>query len=123
MIDVLSIVSNELTKKLKYNYFLGEYSKSKVTYPYIIGEYLENGTDTEINNKNGQIILTAFSRKKILELEEIADSIEKHFTNFFVNEDNYCVYIEYNHRLMIDSEDTTIKKIEIYLDFNKWKGE
>lgn len=123
MKDVLAVLKEELVDTLKLTYCLGEYDKSKVKYPYIIGEYIENSNTNEDNRKSGQIILSIFTRGKRIELENVADTLQEHFKFFTKEKNNSMVSIEYATRLMIDTEDETIKKIEVYLDFNKWKGE
>lgn len=123
MKDVLAVLKDELVNILEFNYSLGEYDKPKKTYPYIIGEYIENNNTNEDNRKSGQIILSIFTRGKRIELENIADILQEHFKFFWKEKNKSMVSIEYDQRLMINSNDETIKKIEVYLIYNKWKGE
>lgn len=123
MEDVLAVLKEELVDNLKLTYCLGEYDKPKIKYPYIIGEYIENTNTNEDNRKSGQIILSIFTRGTRMELENLADILQEHFKFFTKEKNNSIVSLEYATRLMVDTADKTIKKLEIYLDFNKWKGE
>lgn len=132
MKEILSVINTELNLVLKLNYCFFEYSKSKITYPYLIGDYIEEPFEKECSHSEGTLILTAFTRdrqeneKKIkgtrLELEEIADKIKEHFRYFRRSINKSIVAIEYDYRQPIDSADENIKKIEIYLSVDKWKG-
>ncbi len=133
MKDILSVLNTELNKVLKLNYCFEEYSKSKITYPYLIGEYIEEPFEKECSHTTGTLILTAFTRdrqengKKTkgtrLELEEISDKLKEHFKYFRKEINKSIVSIEYDYRQPVDSADENIKKIEIYLKCDKWKGE
>lgn len=123
MTDVLAVLKDELINILEFNYSLGEYDKPKVQYPYIIGEYIEDSKKNEDNSKSGQIILSIFTRGKRIEIENVADILEEHFKFFWKEKNNSMVSIEYDHRQMVSSNDETIKKIEVYLKYQKWKGE
>lgn len=122
MVDVLNVLKEELIDNLKLNYCYKKYNKPKVTYPYIIGEYMETSKTNEDNRKNGQIILSIFTRNSMLEIEKVADKIENLFQFFCKEKNKSVVSIEYSNRIPVDTNDDKIKKIEIYLDFNKWKG-
>lgn len=123
MIDVLEVLKEELVDNLKLNYCFKKYNKPKVTYPYVIGEYIETSKTNEDNRKTGQIILSIFTRNSILEIEKVADKIESQFQFFCKDKRKSIVSIEYSNRIQNDTNDDEIKKLEIYLDFNKWKGE
>ena len=123
MKEVLKVLKDELINILEFNYSLGEYDKPKVQYPYIIGEYIEDLKKNEDNSKSGQIILSIFTRGKRIEIENIADILEEHFKFFWKEKNNCMISIEYDHRQMVSSNDETIKKIEVYLKYQKWKGE
>lgn len=123
MKDVLGVLKEELVDNLNLRYCLGEYDKPKVQYPYIVGEYLEDANTNEDNRKSGQIILSIFTRGKRIELENVADNLQEHFKFFCKEKNNSMVSIEYEHRLMVSTNDETIKKLEVYLKFSKWKGE
>lgn len=123
MVDVLAVLKEELIDNLKLNYCFKKYNKPKVTYPYVIGEYIETSKTNEDNRKIGQIILSIFTRNSILEIENVADKIENHFQFFCKEKRKSIVSIEYENRIPNDTNDDEVKKIEVYLDFNKWKGE
>lgn len=123
MKDVLEVLKEELIDNLDLNYCFKKYTKPKVTYPYIVGEYIETSKTNEDNRKTGQIILSIFTRNSILEIENVAEKIENYFQFFCKEKRKSIVSMEYENRVSDDTNDDEIKKIEVYLKFNKWKGE
>ena len=133
MKDILKVFNEQISKKLKLNYCFMEYTKKNLIYPYLVGEYIEEPFEKESSHTKGTLIITAFTRdresdnKKIkgtmLELEDIADKIKEHFKYFSEEINGSIVCIEYDYRQLINSEDPSIKKLEIYLQCNKWKGD
>lgn len=133
MLDILNVINTELSTILKLNYCFQEYTKPKITYPYLIGEYIEETGNIECANTKGTFILSIFTRdreennKKVkgtrLELEKISENLKEHFKYFRKNINNSIVAIEYDYRQPVNTGDSEIKKIEIYLKCDKWKGE
>lgn len=122
MKEILKILNKELKTNLKLNYCLIEYDKSEVKYPYLIGTYIEDNNTNEDNRKSGEFILSAFTKNKLLELENVADNIQEHFKFFSTDIDNSVISIEYDRRQPVDTNDKKIKRLDIYLKYIKWKG-
>ena len=123
MIDVLGIISTELTA-LGVPYEFMRWTSEAVD-TYFVGEYTEIPTFTEDGYKEGTILLTGTTVGGWLELEQLKEKIKNHFPNGFgkrfTTEDGVVV-IYYSHSFPVDTGEAELKRIQINLDVQMWKG-
>ena len=122
MINVLKAISEGMAV-IGLNYAFAEW-KDKPKYPYFVGEYQEAASMTEDGMKEATFILTGFTRKSWLELEEAKEKIEKHFNRIsgkIVTAEGSAVAIFYGSSLVVPTGDAELKKIQINLEVKEWK--
>lgn len=96
-----------------------------VQYPYFVGEYSETATATEDGHRQSTVILTGTARESWLELERIREKIEKHFPRIYGLRratDDGVVVITYEHSFPVPTGEADLKRIQINLEVNEWKG-
>jgi hypothetical protein len=125
--EVLKIINNAMAA-LGLNYSFGEYKNhefGRIIYPYFVGEYMETESFTEDGLCESTFILTGFSRKSWLELEEAKEKIEKHFNRVTgtvgITSSGSAVAIFYAHSLVVPTGDAELKSIQINLSVKEWK--
>lgn len=93
--------------------------------PYFIGEYTETPTDTEDGYEEGTMILTGTTTGSWSELVQIKEKIKNHFPNGFgkrFTTEAGAVVIYYSNSFPVDTGEADLKRIQINLDVQQWKG-
>ena len=117
--ELLKVINDELVKILNYEY--GEYT-GDLKYPYSVGEHYERGYIFEENKTLGEFILTVFHKGKEIDLIDIKEQIKEKFADYRTVTESGTINISYRDKLFIRSGEADLKKMEIYLDTNYWKG-
>ena len=90
-----------------------------VVYPYGVGETTEDGAE------QSTLLLTFFHRGKMIDLLEIKEKIKKHFPPVYGlrgETEGGAIAVFYDGFLPIPSGEADLKKIQINLKINEWKG-
>lgn len=111
-------------------YEFGEWEwdgESPVKYPYFVGEFPSPETiDTEDGHRERTLIISGFHRGKAYTLEEIRQRIEAHFDPIGglrgETEDGSAIAVFYNGAHFPPTGEMALKKIEIQLQIQLWKG-
>lgn len=122
--QVLKIISDAMAS-LGIEYGFAEYSGDPVVYPYFVGEYTETEGFTEDGLQESTFLLTGFTRKTWLELEEAKEKIENYFNRVsgytVITDSGSGVAIFYTHSLIVPTGDAELKSIQINLSVKEWK--
>lgn len=124
MTGLLGYISEQMAAlEIPYEYM--EWS-SEVKYPYVVGEYLETPTMTEDGSKEYAFILTATTRGKWIELEEIKEKLEKHFPacggrRSTINGGD-AIAVFYSHSTTVPTGEMDLKRMQYELKIKIWKG-
>ena len=122
MEEVLKVIKDGMSS-LGLNYEFMEWTK-KVKYPYFVGEYSEDESMTEDGLCTGTVFLTGFTRGSWLELEQAKTKIENYFdriSGLIVTTGTSVVAIFYGNGMPIPTGDAELKKLQINLQFKEWK--
>ena len=98
---------------------------SPVVYPYGVGEITEDPITTEDGAEQSTLLLTFFHRGKMIDLLTIMEKIKKHFPPIYGlrgETDSGAIAVFYDGFLPIPSGEADLKKIQINLKINEWKG-
>lgn len=124
--ESLKIISDAM-KDLGLNYSFMEChveDGEEVKYPYFVGEYQEIAPLNEDGMHESTFLLTGFSRKSWLALENAKEQIESYFGRVggktVIAEDGTAVAVFYSNSLVIPTGDAELKKIQINLDVKEW---
>lgn len=123
MKQVLGIIASELTD-LNVPYEFMRWTSEAVD-TYFVGEYTEIPTDTEDGYEEGTLILTGTTIGDWLGLEELKEKIKNHFPNGYgrrIATADGAVVIYYSHSFPVDTGEADLKRIQINLDVQRWKG-
>lgn len=96
---------------------------SGVQYPYFIGEYSETATDTEDGYKESTLMITGTTKGSWLELEQIKEKIEHHFSRIYglrKSTDSGTVVIFYENSFPVPTGEADLKRIQINLHVKEW---
>lgn len=97
--------------------------KGKVPEMYFVGEYQE--TDSSTKEENGfqetAFILTGFTRKSYLLLEEVKEKIEKNMPKTAILDDGSGIAVFYNSAFTVPTGDAELKRIQINLVVKEWR--
>ena len=107
---------------LEIPYELNEWT-AKVSYPYSVGEFTEDAPNNEDGHEHTTLILIVFHRGKYIFLEEIKNRIKKHFCDLRASTDSGSIVVNYGGAFPIPSGEKDLKKIQINIDIDEWKGE
>lgn len=123
MIETLNIIDKAFTE-LGFKYAFMRWD-SEVTYPYMVGFYDEIETNSEDGQSEYEFTVEIFHRGSFLDLEEIKEKIKKYFTKEgrIWNIKNNAVVISYERALLIEQDDSELKRMNIYLMIKKWEVE
>jgi hypothetical protein len=115
---------NEQMDMISVPYQFGEWSSS-VVYPYGVGEITEDPITTEDGAEHSTLLLTFFNRGNMIDLLEIKEKIKKHFDPIYglrgdTNGGSIAVF--YDGFFPIPSGEADLKKIQINIKINEWKG-
>ena len=98
---------------------------SPVVYPYGVGEVTEDPITTEDGAEQSTLLLTLFHRGKMIDLLSIKERIKSHFPPVYGlrgQTDGGAIAVFYDSFLPIPSGEADLKKIQINLKINEWKG-
>ena len=119
---LLETINHELKEILKLNYEYGEYT-GELIYPYGVGEYNETNYSFELNQTEGELLLSFWNRGSELELVEIKEKIKNHFKDFRSETINGTVFVTYKTKLFVRTGEEDLKRIDLYLDTRYWEGD
>ena len=92
--------------------------------PYFVGEYQENEAFTEDGLQETTFLITGFSRKGSLELEEAKAKIRQYFNRVsgktVITNEGSAVAIFYAHALIVPTNDAELKRMQINLNVKEW---
>lgn len=117
---VLEFINNKLTEaNIPYEFI--EW-KSKAVETYFVGEYVELPPNEEEGSIESTFILSGFTIKSWLDLEQLREKIEKLFTYCTTILDNgAAVDVAYAGAQVIPTGDATLKRIQINLTIKEWR--
>ena len=99
--------------------------QSAVKYPYYVGEITDEPITTEDGLEEYTLMVTGFHRGKYIDLEKDKAKIKKHFDPIYGLRgeiDNGVIVVFYESALYIPSGEARLKKIQINLKIQVWKG-
>ena len=123
--QVLKIVSDGM-KAMGIEYGFGTYKKKPIVYPYFVGEYTEREAMTEDGLQESTFMLNGFTRGSWIGLEEAKEAIENYFDTVsgltLIAENGNGICISYAGALIVPTGDAELKRIQINLRIQEWKG-
>lgn len=122
--SIPEVVNTELGS-IKIPYEFMRWTTSPAPDTYVIGEYSETPTDTEDGYEEGMMMLTCTTRKSWQDLENIKQTIKRHFPNPYglrKSMEDGAVAIFYENAFPIDTGDAVLKRIQINLKIKIWRG-
>ena len=91
---------------------------------YFVGEYQELPPTNESGLQESTFLLTGFTRKSWLLLEDAKEAISACFDkvggNIAITDSGSAVAVFYSDRLVVPTEDAELKRIQINLDVKEW---
>lgn len=120
----LSFISEQM-ESLGINYEFDSWT-TDVRYPYFVGEFREDEPFTEDGAETSEMILTGFHRGSYISLEEAKNKIKKHFdpiNGLRAKTDSGSIAVFFAGAFNIPSGEADLKKIQINLKINEWKGD
>lgn len=118
--NVIKYIDDQLIN-IGINYELGQWN-SEIIYPYFVGEYQETEPITEDGLQETDFILNGFTRGDWIDLENDREKIERLFTyNTSILENGSGVDVSYFGSLIIPTNDSQLKRIQINLKIKEWK--
>lgn len=118
--EVLKLIDQTLTES-GINYEFMEWN-SNIVYPYFTGEYSEQEPTTEDGMIETTFILNGFTRKTWSGLEQAKDTIIGLFSDLYaILDSDQGVAISYAGSLVIPTEDSELKRIQINLKIKEWR--
>lgn len=92
---------------------------------YFVGEYQEIEATEETGLQETIFLLTGFSRGSWIALEEAKEKISAYFSSVgghtVIAEDGSAVAIFYSNSLVVPTEDSELKRLQINLDIKEWR--
>lgn len=92
--------------------------------PYFVGEYQESESFTEDGMSETTFLITGFSRKGSLVLEEAKGMIQRRYNRVsgktVITNDGSAVAIFYANALIVPTNDAELKRIQINLNVKEW---
>lgn len=136
MIEVLNYIHDvfcyELSLEYRYlEYEFGEMTKSPPSYPYWVGEISDSGAMSEDGKIEVTVFLNGFARGSRLQLEKEKAVIRDYFRHGtqslvtgrpFSGEPTVLICAEYGGCFDIDTDDDDLKRCQITIKINYWKG-
>lgn len=98
---------------------------SDIVHPYFVGEFHEDEPTTEDGAETSYMILTGFHRGKYMVLENLKNTIKKHFDpidGLRAKTDSGAIAVFFCGAFNIPSGEADLKKIQITLKIKEWKG-
>lgn len=96
-----------------------------VVYPYGVGEITEDPITTEDGAEQSTLLLTFFHRGKMIDLLSIKEKIKSHFPPVYglrAQTEGGSIAVFYDGFFVVPSGEADLKKIQINLKINEWKG-
>lgn len=96
-----------------------------VVYPYGVGEITEDPITTEDGAEQSTLLLTFFHRGKMIDLLSIKEKIKSHFPPVYglrAQTESGSIAVFYDGFFVVPSGEADLKKIQINLKINEWKG-
>ena len=91
---------------------------------YFVGEYQETEPISESGLQESTFLLTGFTRKSWLLLEDAKEVISAYFNKVgghtVIADDGSAVAVFYSNSLVVPTEDAELKRIQINLDVKEW---
>ena len=115
---------NEQMDMISVPYEFGEWT-SPVVSLYGVGEITEDPITTEDGAEQSTLLLTFFNRGKMIDLLAIKEKIKKHFDPIYGlrgETEGGAIAVFYDGFFPIPSGEADLKKIQINLKINEWKG-
>lgn len=116
---------NEQMGVIAVPYEYGQWS-SAITYPYSVGEMTEEPTVTEDGRESSTMLLTVFHRGEYLEMETFKEKIKSHFCPVYglrgTTASGATIVVCYDNAFYVPTGDADLKKLQINLKINIWKG-
>lgn len=120
-------IVNAAMRSLGIAYGFGVYSgdeTGKIKYPYFVGEYTESPVRDESGLQEATFMLTGFHRGTWDELETAKGKIENYFNKIggktVMAGDGSAVAVFYDSALVIPKEDAELKSVQINLSIKEW---
>lgn len=121
--ETLELISGSMDK-LNIPYEFMEWTGEDLPSPFFIGEYQESEPLNEDGQQESMFILTGFSRKSQLELEDAKKKIKSCFPKIggktAMTASGAAVAVYYANSLPIPVENNEFKKIQINLTVKEW---
>ena len=98
----------------------------KITYPYCVGDFSEEEPMTEDGAEQSTCMVTMFQRGSYVEMEIIKEKIKKHFNKTYglrAQTNSGTIAVFYAGAFYIPSGEKDLKKMQINLRIQEWKGE
>lgn len=124
--EKLEFIGHQLNEVLNIPYRLGQWN-SVVAYPYSVGEITEDPITTEDGHETSTLLITVFHRGEdaLLKLDEVKEKIKKHFSPIYGlrgETDSGTIVIYYDGSFYVPTGEADLKKIQINLSIQEWKG-
>ena len=123
MEKILKFINDEM-ESIGIPYEFDEW-KSPVVYPYWVGEIGGESITTEDGQEQVVILLTGFHRGNMIDLLSAVNRIKNHFPAVYGLRgaiDGCTIAVYYDGMLPIPSGEADLKKVQINLKVNAWKG-
>lgn len=123
---VLKIISDAMESMgLAYSFMRFDVAEGEeVPDSYFVGEYQETPPIDESGLQESAFLLTGFTRKSWLVLENAKEAISAYFNKVgghtVIADNGSAVAIFYSNSLVVPTEDAELKRIEINLDVKEW---
>ena len=98
---------------------------SEITYPYYVGEITEDTVEAEDGEEHSTMLLTGFSRGKMIDLIKDKDKIKSHFPPVYGRRgqtDGGAIAVFFDGFFPIPSGEADLYKIQINLQIIEMKG-
>lgn len=93
-----------------------------ITYPYFVGEFIENESFNENGKQETLFILNGFNRGTMLELLQAKEIIEKLDNTRSILSNGNALVVNYANSQLVQTGVEELKRIQINLKINEWKG-
>lgn len=91
-------------------------------YPYLTYEYFENDTTHEDGRTQGELLCEIWTRKQYAELIDIKEKLKEFFKQKNIKVDNNVYHYDYASSSPEDTGDSELKKLQVSISVNYWKG-
>lgn len=119
----LKFISDQMDM-IEVPYEFGEWT-SDIVYPYFVGEITEEPIATEDGHEKSTMLLTGFHRGKMIDLLTVKEKIKSHFPPVYGlrgETDSGAIAVFFDGFFQIPSGEADLKKIQINLKIQEWKG-